>query len=369
MLMRKGLLTRRQLLLLNVSPRIVATLANGDATRDTYQRKVFYDGKHFFVWYYDATSQQLKYTTSADGIMWTTPVAMTTFSAFPYYGGNVDLQYPALELMFMGSNGNYAYQYFFTINGTTLTYGLSNSISAATSQGGSIVVNLDGLFFLLYHRFAASISRVTLFEQGVTAVEDQSISYGGVSTGGCQLLPYKTSAPYDMFALAKDASNVLYYNVALESLAWGSTFAANPIATLTTSFSDFCGCSQAQNLGAPQVVHIVYIKSTGQLCYRNYQNGVLSAELVLVASGASYPVIAVDGLGNLYVFYVRNGAIKLMKYAGEAWGSEQPFYPQHSYNTPAYLSTNQIVQNGAICLVWMEGTGAPYSLYFASVKP
>jgi hypothetical protein len=89
---------------------------------------------------------------------------------------------------------------------------------------------------------------------------------------------------------------------------------------------------------------------------------------VLVASGASYPVIAVGKGGRLYVFYVREGVIKLLKFNGVFWEKEQTLFPNHAYNNPAYLSTNQNVQFGKICLVWTEGKATPYEVWFGYLE-
>jgi hypothetical protein len=101
------------------------------------------------------------------------------------------------------------------------------------------------------------------------------------------------------------------------------------------------------------------------LCYRKFENDAWSGETVLVASGASYPVIAVGEGGRLYVFYVKNGTIKLLRFNGTFWESERTLFPSHKYDNPAYLSTNQNVQNGKICLVWTEGSASPYKVMFA----
>jgi len=195
-----------------------------------------------------------------------------------------------------------------------------------------------------------------------------AVSYGGTTTGGAQILRYKTSSPYNMFVLAKDASNKLYYNTANEACtAFLGSF--TEIATLGTGFSDFCACSEAQNIGDPERIHIVYIKSTGGLCYRKFENDSLTSEKVLLTSGASYPVVAVGSNGKVYVCYVKNGKIWVIYYNGKMWFSPvELFTKDHSYNNPVYLSSSQNVQSGKICLVWAEGTASPYEVWFCYLE-
>jgi len=255
-----------------IAPQLaVASLSNQDATRDTYQRKVFYDGHNFFIVYFDSTSKQLNYVSSQNGQIWRSPTMLFTFSVAPYYGGNADLQYPnrgvldlgtgkafSLILALSGSNGTTWSTYSFQISGQTLVnlfgYGYSPS-----GQGGSVVANLNAADNVWVHHNSSYLITGEWTSGNATTA---TVSYGGTSTGGCQILSYKTASPFNLFVLAKDASNVLYYSRV--SANGGSFLDAFPsIATLTTSFSDFCGCSEAQALGSPARVHMVYIKSTG----------------------------------------------------------------------------------------------------------
>ena len=116
-------------------------------------------------------------------------------------------------------------------------------------------------------------------------------------------------------------------------------------------------------------MHLVYIKSTGELCYNKFENDELGVEKVLVASGASYPVIAVGSGGKLYISYVKDGKIWIIHFNGIFWLSAvELFTTEHTYNNPAYLSSNQNVQNDKICLVWTEGSSSPYEVWFCYLE-
>jgi hypothetical protein len=361
-----------------LSPQKVAETNASDATRDTYQRKVFYDIANFFVVYWTgAPTRQIRYVASPSGVTWTNPFTLWTFSVAPYYGGNVDIQYPNkgakdlngldfdLEMVFSGSNGNSFFFYPFRITNTILSQqnGAGNTIGGGSIQGGSVAANLAGVNIAVYH--PRDFVVIGIWTARATST---GVPYGGTSTGGAQILPYKTSSPYYMLVLAKGGDDKLYYSrVKDDASAFLDAF--TPIATLSTGFSDFCAASEAQNIGDPERVHLVYIKSTGELCYRKFENDAWSSEKVLVSSGPSYPVIAAGKGGRLYVFYVKDGKIWLIKYDGTNWRDPIEFWTdQHTYNNPAYLSTNQNVQGGKICLVWTEGTASPYEVWFSYIE-
>jgi hypothetical protein len=347
--------------------------------RDTYQRKVFHDGTNFFVVYWEASVKQVKYVASIDGKTWTSPTVLMTFYVAPYYGGNADIGYPnkgALDpygrefdfsIHWMGSNGANSVWMCMTISGQVLTNISGGTYSTNAGQGGSVVPNLGGVYeYMIFHRNSTT-NQVRIHKSPIDSPDgDTSVTYGGTTTGGAQLLSYKTSSPYTMLALAKDSANKLYYNLVSQDGIFTNGFAE--IATLGTGFSDFCACSEAQNIGDPERIHLVYIKSTGELCYRKFEKDAWSSEKVLVSSGASYPVIAVGSNGKLYVFYVKDEKIWVIHHDGSKWFSPVKLFPEHTYNNPAYLSTNQNVQSGKICLVWIEGTASPYEVWFCILE-
>jgi len=358
-----------------LAPQNVAETDEGDATRDTYQRKVFYDGTYFFVVFWTgAPTRQVKYTASADGITWATPTVLWTFSVAPYYGGNIDIQYPnkgaldypgnpyVFSIVFSGSNGANWYFYAMTITNQTLNKQSSTALAGTQMQGGTIIAGLLGTeeYWVIHALTEIRIGRWATIRETSTEV-----SHGGTTTGGAQILTYETSGTYNLLVLAKGGDNKLYYNLA-DYGCYNFLGSFTEIATLGTGFSDFCGCSEAQNVGHPERVHLVYIKTSGELCYGKFENDAWSTEKVLVTSGASYPVIAVGANGKLYVFYVKDGNIWIIHYNGKRWlRPTMLFTDEHTYNNPAYLSSNQNVQSEKICLVWTEGTASPYEVWFA----
>jgi hypothetical protein len=226
-------------------------------------------------------------------------------------------------------------------------------------------LRLDGKLYTLVHRSYNHLDALYIPDPWApgTRCAVASINFSE-NSGGVQLLNYKESN--DMLVIIKQGTdNVLYSAILYENMTLSSL---TSIATLTSGFNTFCVTSEFQKVGDPERVHLVYIKSTGELCYRKFENDAWSGETVLIASGASYPVIAVGKGGRLYVFYVKDGVIKLLKFNGVSWESERTLFPSHSYNSPAYLSTNQNVQHDKICLVWTEGTSSPYEIWFCYLE-
>jgi len=344
--------------------KVVDVTGDGQPTRDTYQRKVFLDGTNFFVVYWESGDKRVKYVASADGETWTVATTLWTFAVGPYYGGNVDIQYPNrgakddsgnafdVSMVFSGSNGANWNNYCFTISNQTLSVTGGWASSSGDAQGGSIVADLDGAAeHWTYHRgaylaigYAASVSTTTT-----------EVPYGETTTGGAKILTYQTKSPYGSLVIAKGGDNKLY-------IWWAGVTA---IATLGTGFSDFCASSEAQAEGDPERIHLVYIKSTGELCYRKFENDALGSERVLINSGTSYPVVACGSSGKFYVFCVKDGKIWVIYNNGKKWFKPVVFFPEHTCTNPTYLSSNQNVQSGKICLVWTEGTTSPYEVWFA----
>jgi len=364
-----------------LAPQKAVEVDGADPTRDTYQRKVFFDGTNFFVVYWDLGDKKVYYVASADGGSWTSRTELWEFSVAPYYGGNIDVCYPNrgtldtngdpvdFAMYFTGSNGAISQWRPFVISSQTLTEETGGSLGVQQqAQGGSIVSNLNASRdYCIFHRVSPDVIR-THRSPAMQDDSDSSVSHGGTTTGGNQLLPYKTSSPYKMLALAKGGDNKLYHNIVTEPTA---TFANSfiEIATLGTGFSDFCACSEAQNASDPEIIHLVYIKSSGELCYRKFESDSWASERVLEVSGTSYPTIAVGTDDKLYVFYVKDGKIWVKYYNGRLWfRSVELFTDEHTYNTPTYLSCSQNIQSERICLTWTEKTSTPYEVWFCYLE-
>lgn len=374
---------------LGLAPQKVADSYSAWATGDTHQRKVFYDGSNCFLYFWNgidpANERWMKLATSPDGENWTVNND-AQFSVGPGalgHAGNYDAAlFPTdktqLYYGYIGSADQGVSPRLGVIDGTTITsaYKFGCAVIAnSNANGGHICITPKPRYFSICHQFHASPEI-----QNFMSVGALNEDYGTVctthnllnvehssTTGGVQMLPYKTASPWDCLILLKDKNDLLWWSFFRDSTRTADTPFTSLGVTLTSGFSSFCACSEAQSAGDPERIHLVYVKSTGELCYRKFENDSWSSEKVLVSSGASYSVIAVGNGGRLYVFYVKDGEIKLLKFNGTSWRSEKNAFTGHAYNNPAYLSSNQNVQHGQICLVWTEGTSAPYEVWFCTI--
>jgi hypothetical protein len=364
-----------------LAPQKVAESYSSWATGNVFQRKVFYDSLNFFVFWWngvtDGSPYYIVHKVSSDGVKWRATVNDFSFPVGPGgnadIGGNIDVFLKASStcyIEFLGSNPQVDYPRIGTIANSMITWTTLWSIAFynVNCVGGNVAFTPGARFYYVKHgRHITTLVDELILILPVEALYRQyttDVPAKSDTTGGVQVLPYKTSSPYNLLILLKDANNTLYYSV-INDTDYSITLPMTSIGvTLSSGFNSFCACSEAQNVGDPERIHLVYVKSTGELCYRKFENDAWSSEKVLVASGASYPVIAVGEGGRLYVFYVKDGAIKLLRF-NVTWESERTLFPSHNYDNPTYLSTNQNVQNGKICLVWTEGSASPYKVMFA----
>lgn len=298
----------------------------------------------------------------------------SVFSVAPYYGGNVDVDYPNhgtqttagkdFDVMehYVGSNGINDNFYPYVLKGDgTWTVLTGGGMGAGAAKGGGLCAGLGGKHYGVYHN---NDSLIHLHESMITDACWKTLAYVNTTSGGCTIVRYKTDGTNLMLTVCKDGNSVLYVSIT-GARSFGDLIT---VATLGSGFSDWCARSEAMNLGDPEIVHLVYIKSTGELCYCTFKSDALTAEVVLEASGATYPVIVLGSAGRIYVFYVMSGKIYLKKYNGSSWLASTVLYSSHVYNSPAYLSGNGNAQSGKICLIWTEGTASPYELWFCYLE-
>jgi len=363
-----------------LAPQKVAEVEDNDATRDTYQRKVLFDAVRFFVVYWDGgTTKRTRYASSTDGETWASPITLFEFSVAPYFGGNIDMAFQldsttALIMAFIGSNGSFSYIYPYTISGATLILGSGGSLAQVAAHGGGLCIHPNRDYVRQYYIMHRSAGVWAQINPASYTEYNTSVTYDGThATGPNALLPYQISGAglWRMLALCINASNVLMWNLMwpLFSGTWKGYENFNSLVTVQSGFSSFCAASEALMAVPSEIVHLVYIKSTGELCYNKFENDSFGVERVLVTSGASYPVIAVGSGGKLYVFCVKDGKIWVIHFNGISWlGAVELFTSEHTYNNPVYLSSNQNVQSDRICLVWTEGTSTPYEVWFCYLE-
>jgi len=372
-----------------LAPQKVADSESLTATGWIMQRKTFYDGSYFWVLYYygydPETERYPDYAVSSiDGITWSEPqgfVSRTT-DEYMYLGQGSDVRWdsgigklivfiPYLDAAYWARCGT---------SGGVLTR--ERLHCPAVLVNFFIVAPRHGYiedYVLCYHQ--AVYPAVSLKRNDMIAYHTRDIATNGWITsapyppvwgtysdenGGSLTLTREVGGEDQAIYVVKDGDNTLW---------WGylrTTFITYPPTSLATTLagglSSLSGCSETElGLGTGKQ-HIVYIKSTGELCHMSF-DGAWSVERILVKSGASYPVIACGEGGRLYVFYVKDGKIWVKHFNGKGWYPEtELFVAEHTYDNPAHLSSNQVVQDGKICLVWTEGTSSPYEVWFCYLE-
>jgi len=368
-----------------LAPQLVSESFSDWATGDTHQRKVMFNGSYFFVWHWNGLDgggelwEKLSY--SADGQTWTTN-NLDEFSIGPGavgHAGNYDVAlFPNDNTQcyegYIGSTDRGVAPYLGIISDVTISFTVKYGcaiVANSNANGGHICITPKPRYFSICHQYNVPMGgdflSVGALNEGAivcTTHEGLDLPDHSSTTGGAQMVPYKTASPWDCLIVLKDANDVLWWSLFRDSTRRADIPFTSLGVTLTSGFSSFCACSEAQLQGDPEKAHLVYIKSTGALCYAMFENNAFHSEKVLVASGVSYAVIAVGKGGKLYVFYVKDGKVWVIHRKGAWRNPVELFTGDHTYNNPAYLSTNQNVQNGKICLVWTEGTASPYEVWF-----
>ncbi len=347
---------------------VVSGLA-ANATRDSWQRKVAYGGSYYYTAWYNETATAIQYASSPTGSTWTWQANITART--PYLGGNIDFalnkgtvdasgQNFSLAATVITESGSNSRWYTFNMTGATLTAGTPATLASVTSVGGSICPNLSGAYnFMLFNRNTTGAPYVRLTLQRAAMISDYigNAVTNSTLSGGNQILPYKTSSPYDMLTLTKGGDNVLYWNKVNQSSAlfWNAS-GCIALDNMQAGFSDFCAASEAQNIGDPERVHLIYNDNSGNLLYRKFESDAWSSA-TNITSGATYPTIGIDASGNLVVSYKKLSTVCYMVYSSGVWGSEQTLAGY--YENAGYLSTNQNVQYGKLCLVWTATATSP----------
>jgi len=379
-LLRKGTISRRGGRADPASK--VAESESVTATGWITQRKTVYDGSYFWVFFYESSDVKFKCKSSVDGKAWGELQNFVTQShpEKMYLGQGVDVKFDSSlnKLIITNPDAFYFYWARCGISNGTLTREKLNCPAADTNF--NIVAPRQGYindYVLCYHQAVhpefnnkrgdkiTFHSRDIATDGGLRPNPDPLWGTYSDENGGSVTLTREVGGADRAIYVVKDADNTLH---------WGyidTTFITYPPTSLgitcTSGFNTLSGCSETElGLGTGNQ-HIVYIKSTGELCHRSF-NGSWSSETVLVESGASYPVIACGANGRLYVFYVKAGKIWYRKFDGSSWISSKVAFAGHSYHSPTYLSSNQNVQDGKICLVWTEGTASPYEVWFCSLE-
>ena len=338
-----------------VKPRQVGTSTSSLATAYSIQRKVFY-GSLFRVFYWDGSD--VIYKKSSNGRSWISEDTLWSYIYGRAGGTDVFLDEDTVYAFTLGYVGELYRTYFRrgdlddAISWAALKSILSHSVYHI---GGSLTKLTTGKLIVAWHSYFES--RVTSYYSNN---DGDSWSYDHIgtaavtsTTGGCLILPMGAGKA---MCLVKDSANKL--QSFLYDTTWGSA------VEVATGLQNGWGFFSGVNLG--DVIHVAYIDSSSVLKYVKYDGSWGTPETL--ATSASHPAIIAGSSDKLYVFYVKDGEIKLRRFDGSSWLAEETAFRDHTYDTPTYLSSNHTAQDGKICLVWTEGTASPYEVWFCYLE-
>jgi hypothetical protein len=220
--------------------------------------------------------------------------------------------------------------------------------------GADHVSNFNGFDYGVAHR--TGVTDRFFIQRSLSNEDDYttSVPYGNpnnpLATGGNQVLNYKTSSPYHLLCLAVGNDTKMYWSIFNVTTPQFKTKPFNDLGvTLGVGFDSFCATSEAQDIGDPEKIHLVFRNNTG-LYYMKFESGAWSSVTAFGVVG-TFPTLAADDSGNLVFTYVSSSKIYYKtKTPLGSWSSSAALGT--GYTSAAYLSSNQNMDSGEILLVW-----------------
>ncbi len=324
-------------------------------TGSAFQRKTFYDGNKFWVFYNDINSQTINYSYSYDGTSWTSSGFIPRFdnTLFDVYrfGNTVAVGFSNTSKKYFFING--------TISGTSITWSSINTITSNINwalQAMSITRSTTGVWFagVDWDSDGTTAWKWSVFNStdGITWVS----TYNSSATGSgyqdtTRVLP--TSNGGIMFVYnTYYSSNIFWANYSTQT-GWTSQQSQN--FDFKISQYKFEGISLT--VDSSDTVHVLYLNSSNNLYYRRYNGSWSDATQIdtgLTQRRAS-PTISVDSRKNLYAFWNKTNIIYYKKYdVNSGWDSSASTPFGTSFNSP-FAITSESNANDKISVVWTEG--------------
>ncbi len=336
-----------------------------NATWNSFQRKTWKteEGCYFIV-FFQLDSNTLEYVASTDGEVWEPSTQLFLFSTYPH--GGFDVEYPSYDNYYVPHEGIMAYTgsadgaYYlpFNVSGTTIQKLTGAADGSHWPNGISIASSLAGDFsYRVFHRnrIIVPIQNDTLLLRAPAIQEDLDLSmpYGDGMSIGCQVLRYLTESPYDMLTIQKAGNQSFHYNV-IDATArdWMYDSFLPLSATGGHSHEDWCATSEAEQLGDPERIHLVFADvASSELYYMKFESDAWNSPAALGVTG-NYVTLNVDDSGNLLLTYVSANSIYYMtKPSGGSWSSPNVLT---TANNPGYCSSNHNEQDGEILLIYTD---------------
>jgi hypothetical protein len=336
-----------------------------------YQRKCFYANGRFWMFYSDGT--KLVYSTSTDGLVWTSPVtialAISDGRQFSIWFDGTYLHY-VYEIA-----GSFRYRRGIPNSDGTITWSADEQMIFTVYHSGTlpmVSVDSDGYVWIGYIDFDG-----TNYYPYVTRSGNNDGTWGTEPSGFPYQLSTTPNLTWKVAVVPLTSGKMLaVYTADTETIRakrWDGSSWGSETATTSSirSAEHFSAVAQGDD------VHLVFLKVTGyDIIYTKYSytNNSFGTETTLLsgATGYSAPVISIDSLTNdLYVFwtsYPASNHIYYRKYTASTGQWETTVDWKTETETLTYddrLTCFYRAYDSKIGLMYMTMTTSPYNVKFA----
>ncbi|MFQ5884448.1 MAG: hypothetical protein ACE5IO_05040, partial [Thermoplasmata archaeon] len=333
------------------------------------QRKVFYTGSYFFVFYYNADESTITWEYSADGNDWSNSYS-TAFSATNIYYVAVWYNSSDSELYIIGAKDSadkVVYVRSGSVAGNSITWGTEYSISISNTDLAkkvtSIAVAYEGYVWL-----ASEVYNST----GYNVVVTRSGSPEDLSSFGTQTALYTDQPNRFGPIIVPLSSNDMYCVYNTNGNIYGNKYtdSSGTWSTTVTVASD----GKDREAGGPSIVadgsdnvHLLYADSSGGIKYSKYTTSWSAATTLDDGSDNSFPTISLVPSDDLYGFWINgswqiSGQFSLNGGSSWKWINLITADTDYKWNVTSVYSYNY---DWGIAWVWDENGGQ--EVYFERI--
>jgi hypothetical protein len=318
--------------------------------------KCFYVLNYFRVFYVD--SGYVKYSSSLDGITWSTPQNVLSVSTTFGRGLSAWTDGTYVYLTY-GYNSALVFIRGRLNSDGTITWGSAVTVDSNTSYHPSITLDSNGYPWIAYHRSATH----DLYVVKATAKD-------GSTWGTPTLLRDLTNYSYpNLVPLAGGKLYLLYSVYTVNSLIGvlydGSSWGSNE--TVATGITDYLHFQAVSNLS--DKVYVAYCVSTGNIYVKERTTSWGTAALVTTRPEDVYPIITWISPDDLFVFWAETGTDHLY-YIGRtsgSWGSVVDWINESADEiySSGVLNSSFTADSGYISCLYTTKLAAPFNVRFA----
>ena len=347
----------------SLTSRTIDTSTDSTPVGYSHQRKLFFDGAHYWAFYFDGTNTV--YTSSADASTWENAVsqAFTTAgvdnpSVWYYDGGATKIVYAVGDDT---ANDNQVFVRRGTLSGTTIAWGsqatVQVSIANHPSKVAFITRDSNGYLWVAANSAASS----STYNVGVTksTIADDVTSWGSVTNIRDTSISVNYVFPTIVPLLGGNMYAVWYADGIIEGKEFTGTWGTqDTIDTTTAGVATKIPSAVSDSSGN---VHLVEISSSGTVLYRKRTSFWNFPTTLDSTSGSTSPTITLNTAnGDLYAFWIAGSyQIKGKRFAG-SWTDITAI--ETSTITKASLTSPYSYSGESPGFLWDQGASSPYEI-------